>query len=91
MKWLSEFSFQPNMVLPIQPSWRRFEDYLEAMSSKYRVRARRAVKKMDGLTRRELSETMVELEEKAMYALYREVASMPNSMRLSCIPVISRP
>jgi hypothetical protein len=71
----SEFSFQPNMVLPIQPSWRRFEDYLEAMSSKYRVRARRAVKKMDGLTRRELSETMVELEEKAMYALYREVAS----------------
>jgi len=63
------------LVLPIQSSWRRFEDYLEAMSSKYRVRARRAVKKMDGLTRRELSETMVELEEKSMYALYCEVAS----------------
>lgn len=71
----AEFSFQPSMVLPIRPSWRKFEDYLEAMSSKYRVRARRAFKKMDGITRRELSETMTALEEKTMYELYCEVAA----------------
>ncbi|HRD82483.1 MAG: GNAT family N-acetyltransferase [Saprospiraceae bacterium] len=71
----SEFSFQPNMILHIQPSWQRFDDYLEAMSSKYRVRARRAFKKMDGITRRELTEKMVVLEEAAMYELYCEVAA----------------
>lgn len=69
------FSFQPNMILHVQPSWRSFEDYLEAMSSKYRVRARRAFKKMNGMTRRELSENMVVLEATTMYELYREVAA----------------
>lgn len=71
----SDFSFQPNMKLQLHTSWKSIEDYLEAMSSKYRIRARRAFKKREGLIRRELNAHMTELESPAMYALYKEVAA----------------
>ena len=48
-----QFSVEPNMRLALL--WDNFEDYLEAMSSKYRVRQRRARKKLKGLTIRELT------------------------------------
>ena len=40
-----EFMVEPNMILNMDPSWRSFEDYLEAMSSKYRARAKNIQKK----------------------------------------------
>ena len=40
-----EFTAQPDMILNIRPEWETFEDYLAAMSSKYRVRVKRAIKK----------------------------------------------
>lgn len=71
----SAFPFQPNMVLPIQPSWKTSSDYLQAMSSKYRVRARRAMKKKEGLVCHELNSTIITLEAPRMMALYHEVAA----------------
>ncbi len=70
-----DFSFQPAMTLRLDPSWKTFEDYLDAMSSKYRIRARRAFKKRDDIRRLELNAHIVSLEAPAMYALYKEVAS----------------
>lgn len=70
-----DFSFQPNMKLRLSPAWKTFNDYLEAMSSKYRIRARRAFKKRNGIVRRELSPQMTAIEAPAMYALYRDVAA----------------
>jgi hypothetical protein len=37
---------QPNMVLPIDPSWRTYEDYLAALDAKYRRNARDQAKKL---------------------------------------------
>lgn len=35
----------PIMVMPIDPAWKSFDDYLQAMASKYRIRAKAARKK----------------------------------------------
>lgn len=50
-----EFSIQPKMILHLRPEWSTFEDYLAAMTSKYRVRAKRAFKKGHGIEKRELT------------------------------------
>ncbi len=70
-----DFTFQPDMNLAINPEWKTTEDYLNAMSSKYRVRARRASKKGLGITRRELHPATAKLEAPVLYTLYKEVAS----------------
>ncbi len=69
-----EFSVQPNMILDIDPTWKSFDDYLQAMSSKYRVRAKRAFKKAKGIEKRNLSLEEIYALEDQMYALYQEVA-----------------
>ncbi len=71
----SNFQVEPKMKIDIDASWNSFGDYLSAIKSKYRVRVRRAKKKLgDTITRRKL--TAVELEQYAgkMYALYMETA-----------------
>lgn len=50
-----EFSIQPKMILNLRKEWTTFEDYLAAMTSKYRVRAKRAFKKGVGIEKRELN------------------------------------
>lgn len=68
-----EFPVQPDMILDIDPAWQTFEGYLSAMSSKYRVRMRKALKDMEGIeirpiTLAEMESHMPELEE-----LYKQV------------------
>jgi predicted N-acyltransferase len=66
------FLVQPNMVLDLP--FNSFEDYLNAMTTKYRTRAKRAFKKMEGVEKRELSTADVQRELPVMYRLYREIA-----------------
>jgi len=66
-------SFQPNMVLPLDNAWKTADDYLEAMTSKYRVRARRAFRKADDLEFRELSLPEIEWNAHQLAELYQEV------------------
>ncbi len=75
LKSFSLFSFQPSMIFHINPSWQTFDDYLEAMSSKYRVRARRAFKKKNGLERRAIDAAALCPESSSVYELYREIAA----------------
>ncbi|MCB0548578.1 MAG: GNAT family N-acetyltransferase [Phaeodactylibacter sp.] len=70
----SAFPFQPNMILPVRPEWNSFEDYLEAMVSKYRVRARRAFKKGKGLLVKEMDEEALSHHQEEIYSLYNEIA-----------------
>lgn len=49
------FQAEPNMLLHLDPEWHTFEDYLAAMSSKYRQRAKSAYKKSKDFVCRELS------------------------------------
>jgi len=67
-------AFQPNMVLDLRSEWRSLSDYLDSMTSKYRVRARRAFKKGKTLVRRDLSATEVAGLESQLFRLYRAVA-----------------
>jgi len=54
------FEVQPNMIMDIQSNWNNFDDYLSSLSSKYRVRAKRAYKKSKEITFREFSEAEIE-------------------------------
>lgn len=65
---------QPSMVMPLDPVWKNKEDYLAALSAKYRTRYRRARKKADGLQRRCLSSAAVEHYQQDIYRLYRNLA-----------------
>jgi predicted N-acyltransferase len=71
-KGFTEFDIQPNMVLDL--GFQRFEDYLAAMSTKYRTRAKRALKRLEGVEKREMSLLDVQRELPRIYALYRDVA-----------------
>ncbi|MBL7826175.1 MAG: GNAT family N-acetyltransferase [Saprospiraceae bacterium] len=68
----TEFDIQPNMVLELP--FNNFDAYLGAMSTKYRTRAKRAFKKLDGIEKRELSAHDIRQELPTIYRLYREIA-----------------
>ena len=55
-----QFEVQPNMVMQINPAWETFDDYLAELTSKYRVRVKRAYKKSKEITSREFSEADIE-------------------------------
>jgi hypothetical protein len=69
-----QLTFQPNMVLPLQTHWQSMEDYLDDLSSKYRVRYRRAQKKLQGVQCLELNVDQIRTYEPEIYQLYRNVA-----------------
>ncbi|NDD50977.1 MAG: GNAT family N-acetyltransferase [Flavobacteriia bacterium] len=50
---------EPFMVLPVRPEWETFEDYLGAMSTKYRTRAKKALKLAEGCEHVDLSDAPV--------------------------------
>ena len=49
------FEVDPNMVVEIDPSWKKFDDYLAAFSAKYRRKAKDARKKAKKLQARRLT------------------------------------
>ncbi|MEM6320166.1 MAG: hypothetical protein AAF960_21020 [Bacteroidota bacterium] len=69
-----EFSIQPKMILPIRSEWNNFDDYLAAMTSKYRVRAKRAFKKGQGIEKRELNVDSIRAFLPKIDELYKQIA-----------------
>ena len=69
------FDIQPSMELDLPADWQSFDDYLASMTSKYRVRAKRAFKKMAGIERLPLNESRSEVFAEDLHRLYREVAN----------------
>lgn len=69
------FCIQPSMVMTLDPAWAGFQDYLDALSSKYRVRAKKARKLLARqVTRKLLTAEDVRSSQHGIYALYREIA-----------------
>lgn len=68
------FLMQPSMYMNIRPNWDCFDNYLGDMSSKYRVRAKRARKKGDAIVKKELSLEEIEAHEERIYELYKMIA-----------------
>lgn len=67
------FKAHPNMIMELPDQWESFDDYLQALSSKYRVRANRALKKAANLQCRTLSPEDVDNHKFQMYGLYEQV------------------
>ncbi len=68
-----QFQVQPDMILDIDPEWKTFDGYLSAMSSKYRVRMRKAVKDMNGIEIRRMTVNEIAAHMPEMERLYQEV------------------
>lgn len=68
-----KFEIQPNMVFDIPINWNSQEDYVNALSKKYRDQYKRARKKANGIQKRKLSlEEIVHYNAK-IYELYQNV------------------
>lgn len=68
------FTTQPNMLFAVRDQWKTEEDYVAALSKKYRDQYKRARKKAAGLTKRQLSLKEIIAQEEVIYDLYYHVA-----------------
>ena len=71
----NEFQVEPNFIFDIQPEWRVFDDYLKALASKYRVRAKRAFKKLEGIEKKEFNEERIIAHKLKINELYQTIRS----------------
>lgn len=70
-----QFSVDPNMILAIRPEWSTFEEYCNAMNSKYRKKVISIVKQGQALERRSLTVEEIENNSDKIQMLYLNVAS----------------
>lgn len=68
------FSTQPNMVFNINKDWNSEQDYINALSKKYRDQYKRARKKADGIVKKKMHLEDIIKNEKIIYELYFHVA-----------------
>jgi len=73
-----ECRIEPNMVMPLRSDWQKFGDYLDALHSKYRVRARRAFRKARRIEKRRLTAEELSFYKEDLYGLYEQVAQQAN-------------
>jgi hypothetical protein len=65
---------QPSMIMDIPREWKNLKDYIQALKSKYRVRANKAMKVARHLERTELNAGEIEILEPQLHELYLKVA-----------------
>lgn len=69
------FYILPSMVMSLHPEWHNYNDYLADLSSKYRVRAKKARKILaKDVLRKTLSLEDIHAQQTEIHALYREIA-----------------
>jgi hypothetical protein len=64
---------QPSMIMEISSQWGNLQGYLNALKSKYRVRAKKALQEVRELERVELSLSEIEEREDQLHQLYLKV------------------
>ena len=69
-----QFSAQPNMFFDIPNHWKSEQDYIDALSKKYRDQYKRARKKADGIEKRKMHLEDIIKHEETIYDLYYHVA-----------------
>ena len=73
-KGYHDFHILPSMVMPLDPTWKTYPDYIQALSSKYRVRANKAKKLLDAtVERRILSVDEIRTAKDKIFDLYQQV------------------
>ncbi len=71
---LFQFSTQPNMIFDISNQWKSEQDYIDALSKKYRDQYKRARKKAEGVAKRKMCLKDIIKYEETIYDLYFHVA-----------------
>lgn len=69
------FEAEPTLKLSLDESWQHFEDYLSALSSKYRVKAKRADRKSEDLIVTSLSNQQFQAKKHNLSELYQQVVN----------------
>jgi predicted N-acyltransferase len=69
------FQVDPNMILSVRPEWKEFDDYINAMSSKYRKKAVSTIKQGIALERRSLTAGEIEASFDKIQQLYANVTN----------------
>ncbi|MGY8908253.1 MAG: peptidogalycan biosysnthesis protein [Flavobacteriales bacterium] len=69
------FSVEPNMVLQIDENWRIFDDYLAAMKTKFRVKAKKAIQLSANIQIENVTLENIENQLPKMTELYKKVAT----------------
>jgi len=68
------FKVQPDMVVPLKEEWGSYDDFLQAVKSKYRVKYKKVKKKGKDLDFKILNEEEVLDHNDAMFSLYKDTA-----------------
>jgi hypothetical protein len=84
----SSFQVDHNMVMPLLPEWKSFEDYLAALNTKFRTKAKAAFKKSDRLVVRTMSPEEIVQNQEHMQQLYNNVYERAD-FRLGKLNVLS--
>lgn len=68
------FSVEPNMVLSLDENWDNFDDYLAALKTKFRVKAKKAIQLSSSLKIENVTSENIESQLPKMTELYQKVA-----------------
>ncbi|MBP7389991.1 MAG: hypothetical protein KA841_06280, partial [Chitinophagales bacterium] len=73
----SEITVESDMSIALKPEWKTFNDYMQALSSKYRVRAKKVYSlcKEHQVRSVDMSLTDIEQHQERIFALYGKVMS----------------
>ncbi|GAB1856439.1 hypothetical protein MHTCC0001_12740 [Flavobacteriaceae bacterium MHTCC 0001] len=74
-KKLHKVTVQPNMIMDTRTDWTCQQDYVSCMKKKYRDRYKRAKKKLNGITIKELHLDAIEKQSKRLHELYLNVSN----------------
>jgi hypothetical protein len=80
------FQVEPNLVFDLPENWLKYDDYLNALSSKYRVRAKRAFKKAESLDRKVFNEERIQAYLPRLNELYQNIADAADFNMVSLHP-----
>ncbi len=69
---------EPNMIIHLKPEWTNFDDYKNALKSKYRVKANKADSKSSVLTAKLFSEQDIEFYKNELQSLYQNTIANSN-------------
>lgn len=82
----NEFQVEENFVFSVDENWHTMDDYLAALHSKARMRAKRALKKTDLIVRKKLDTALIEAHQQTIHDLYLQI-SRNASFNLFELPI----
>lgn len=80
------FALEPDMILKISENWQTFQDYLQSVSSKYRVRAKKVLEKSAGLTILNAEVEDLKKHKERLYELYKNVIDKADFKLAEVLP-----